>query len=171
MKFIAICVVHARMNFARPVFLLAIGVVTFGFTHAAESPPKKSESPVPARAEDRMKDEKRRDEQAARGHAANVKVARFDSTWRPPRTEDIDVYQPGEAVPHGGRKNIALMSFECEIQDETHAVAGFIVKAKDLGADGVVLLPVETVASGQILANLPSPRDRRVFRANAVAYK
>jgi hypothetical protein len=148
-------------------------VITFGIglIFAAESPSRKTEPASTSRVEERMRDEKRRDEQAARAHAANVKVARFDSVWRVPREEDIDVFPSGEPLPNRDRKIIALMSFECEIHEETHAVAGLIVKAKDLGAEAVHLLPTEPVISAQTLTTAPTPRDRRVFRANAIVYK
>ena len=124
----------------------------------------------PAKAEDRMRDEKRRDEQAARNHAVNVKVARFDSVWRVPRTNDIDVLPPGEPISRE-RKIIALLTFECEAQDETHAVSGIIVKAKDLGADAVMLLPFDPLVPTNGVIAVPSPRERRVFRANAIIYR
>jgi hypothetical protein len=165
------CSVHKGMKTSGCVAVVLSTVVTLLPMVWAAEPPAKPEARDPSRTEDRMKDEKRRDEQAARSYAGNVKVARFDSVWRAPRTQDIDVYQAGEQVPHGGKRAIALMSFECEIQDETHAVAGFIVKAKDLGADGVVLLPLELPSAGQVIVNIPSPRDRRVFRAHAIVYR
>jgi hypothetical protein len=95
-------------------------VITFGIglIFAAESPSRKTEPASTSRVEERMRDEKRRDEQAARAHAANVKVARFDSVWRVPREEDINVFPSGEPLPNRDRKIIALMSFECEIHEE-----------------------------------------------------
>ena len=127
-----------------------------------------------SKVEERMRDEKKRDEQIAKDSATKVKVARLDSAWRTPRAEDIAVYQPGESVskPH---KLIALLTFECAITDETQAVAGFISKAKDLGADGVVLLGLttsrEATSANFGIAGLLPPNDRRVFRAYAVVYQ
>jgi hypothetical protein len=127
-----------------------------------------------AKSEERMRDEKRRDEQIARDAATKVKVARFDSVWRTPKAEDIDVYQPGEtnSKPY---KLIALLTFECAITDETQAVAGFISKAKDLGAEGVSLLGLVTSREATIanygIPSLLPPNDRRVFRAYAVIYQ
>ena len=71
-------------------------------------------------------------------------------------------------------KVIALLTFECAITDETQAVAGFIAKAKDLGADGVVIISVITSReAGNVnygIASFLPPNDRRVFRANAIIY-
>ena len=123
-----------------------------------------------AKAEERMRDEKKRDEQAARDRANQVKVARFDSVWRTPRSEDIDVVQAGEPVSRPF-KAIALLTFDCAAHEETQAVAGFIVKAKDLGADGVVMIGFFAPNSNQTVPNIFSPNDRRVFRANAIVYQ
>ena len=138
---------------------------------AAESAPKPEARDPGAKAEDRMRDEKRRDEQAARSHASNVKVARFDSVWRPPRTEDIDVFQIGDAVPNRARKTIALLTFDCQLLEETRAVAGFIAKAKDLGADGVIFLSSDVPGSTQCVTSLRAPSDWHLFRAAAIVYK
>jgi hypothetical protein len=158
--------VHDGMKIT--VFALVVGFAAFESLAGSSDPPARSET---TRAEQRMRDEKRQDEQAARLHAESVKVARFDSVWRPPRMEDIDVFQAGETLPNRARKTIALLSFECAAQEETHAAAGFIVKSRDLGADAVVMLALETPAPGQIVTTLPSPRDRKVFRANAIVYR
>jgi len=111
-----------------------------------------------------MRDEKKREEQQAKDYANRVKVARFDSVWRSPRAEDIDVVQVGEESLKSS-KVIALLTFECDVHEEAQAVAGFIAKAKDLGADAVIMKyfdPQNETAT---------PGDRRVFRANAVIYK
>jgi uncharacterized protein YbjQ (UPF0145 family) len=121
-----------------------------------------------AKAEERMRDEKRQDEQRAKDHATRVKVARFDSVWRPPGTNDIDVVQAHESVSNA-YKSIALLTYECETKAETDAVAGFISKARDLGADGVLLIGIELPSIQH--ANILSPDARRVFRANAIVYQ
>jgi len=121
-----------------------------------------------ARTEERMREEKRQDEQRAKDYANKVKVARFDSVWRAPRTNDIDVVQAHESVSKA-HKNIALLTYECETKAETEAVAGFISKAKDLGADGVLLIRIELPTIEHV--NIVSPDARRVFRANAIVYQ
>jgi hypothetical protein len=127
--------------------------------------PSDAQAKQEAKAEERMKDEKQRDEQSARDHANRVKIARLDTVWRPPRTVDIEVVQPREAVskPY---KSIALLTFDCATKEETQAVAGFIAKAKDLGADGVLILGFEVPTMQRIDIN-----ERRVFRANAIIYQ
>jgi hypothetical protein len=122
------------------------------------------------KAEERMKEEKKRDEQSARDYANRVKVARFDTVWRSPRSEDIDVFQEGEKVSRP-YKAVALLTFECAAHEEAQAVAGFIAKAKDLGADGALMIGFFSPNSNQAVPNIFSPNDRRVFRANAIVYQ
>lgn len=155
----------------KPFFLLLSGVCFLSVTLslAAQSDPKES-----SRAEERMRDEKRRDEQIARDIATRVKVARFDSTFRKPNAVDIDVFQPGDPVPKEF-KAIALLTFECPVSDETQAVTGFITKAKDLGADAVIVLTSVTatrdLAITRGIGSLLPPNERHVFRANAITYR
>jgi hypothetical protein len=145
------------------LLLLALLISTPTFAHASDTPAKQA-----AKTEERMKDEKRRDEESAKDYANRVRVARFDSIWRTPRTDDIDVFQISETVskPH---KAVALLTFECATKEETQAVAGFIAKAKDLGADAVRMLGVEDPAIDR--STSCSPDDRRVYRANAIVYQ
>lgn len=107
-----------------------------------------------------MRDEKKRDEQSAKDYANRVRVARFDSVWRAPKNEDIDVFQAGEAVVRA-HKAAAFLTYEGAAHEEVQAVAGFIAKSKELGCDAVLFLRSES----------PHPNnDRRVFRANAIVY-
>ena len=145
------------------ISIIALLMSTASPAISADGPTKEE-----LRAEERMKDEKRRDEQAAKDHAGRVKVARFDSVWRPPRTVDIDVVQARESAPRP-YKNIALLTFDCPAKEETQAVAGFIAKAKDLGADGVLMIGFETPSLQRV--DIFSPDERRVFRANAIIYQ
>src|SRR6185503_775186 len=155
---------HSNMRSSLSALVTLLCLPILGF--AAEPPSKEAirAEKEAIRTEERMKEEKKRDEQLAREYANRVKVARFDSEWRSPRTEDIEVVQVGEKIVKSS-KAIALLTFECEVQEETHAVAGFIAKAKDLAADAVIMKsfdPQDEVAA---------PGTRRVFRANAVVYK
>jgi hypothetical protein len=122
-----------------------------------------------AKIEERMRDEKKRDEQQAKDYATRVKVARFDTIWRTPRVSDIDVVQ-GFETPTKPLKPIALLTFECAAHEEAQAVAGFVQKGRDLGADGVKLISFDDPNSNQAVNNIFSPNDRRVFRANAFTY-
>jgi len=108
--------------------------------------------------EQKMRDEKKNDEQEAKHYADNTMVARFDSVWRSPRNDDIDVFQ-SELKPSKPFKVIALMIYDCEQKEETKAVAALIVKAKNLGAEGIQL-------SGSIPA-----KDRIIVHANAIVYE
>jgi hypothetical protein len=132
--------------------------------------PSAPESREQARAEQRMKDEKRQDEDAARNAGQKVKVARFDSVWRGPSARDIDVFQLGEKPKHSF-KVIAFMTYECAAHEEAQSAAGFIAKSKDLGADAVVFVAFDAPFSETRVFNLIAPNDRRVFRANAVVYQ
>lgn len=147
---------------------LALTVLFTGLSlsHAADPPTKEAKDA--AKAVERMKDEKRRDEQTAKDCANRVRVARFDSVWRSPRGEDIDVLQQGEAVTKA-HQLIALLTFDCTFSDETQAVAGFIEKAKDMGADGVLFLSFDSPNPAHPAPF--SPSDKRVFRANAFVYQ
>ena len=119
---------------------------------------------------ERMQKEKRADEQAAIDNASRVKVARFDAVWRNPKSEDIDVIQTNE-TPARPVKAIALLTFECAAHEETQAVAGFIAKSKDLGADAVSMIRFDAPNANQAVQNIFAPNDRRVFRANALIYR
>lgn len=120
-----------------------------------------------AKTEERMKDEKKRDEQSARDYGTRVKVARFDSVWRAPKTEDIDVIQMHETLAKA-HKAISFLTYDCAAKEEAEAVAGFIAKAKDLGADGVVMIGFADEIQARTIF---SPDDRRLFRANAIIYQ
>ena len=111
-----------------------------------------------------MREEKKREEERAKEYATRVKVARFDSVWRSPRVEDIDVVQAGEETPKTS-KAIALLTFECEAQEETQAIAGLIAKAKELGADAVIMKYLDPQKEAVTFGI------RRIYRANAVVYK
>jgi hypothetical protein len=121
-----------------------------------------------AKVEERMKDEKRRDEHQAKDYANRVRVARFDSVWRSPRSRDIDVIQVRESASRP-YKAIALLTFDCPAKEETQAVAGFIAKTKDLGADGLVMIGFELPSFQRV--DIFNPDERRVFRANAIIYQ
>lgn len=150
-----------------PTSILLLIITLLIFPSIARS--ADAQAKAEARAEERMKDEKKRDEQSAKDQANKVKVARFDSVWRPPKNEDIDVYQAGESLTRPF-KAAAFMTFECAAHEEAQAIAGFIAKAKDLGCDGVVILRYESPNINQVMPTLISPNDRRVFRANAIIY-
>lgn len=127
--------------------------------------PSTKEEKAAVKIEDRMREEKARDERNARDYASRVKVARFDTVWRSPKATDIDVVQRGEGISKS-YKAIALLTFDCPIADETQAIAGFIEMAKALGADGVAFLGYEFNNE-----KIPfAPTDKRVFRANAFVY-
>src|SRR5262245_47335417 len=131
------------MRAALSTLVTLLCIPASGFTAEPPSTEPPSKEAIRAekeaiRTEERMMGEKKRDEQQARDYANRVKVARFDSVWRSPRAEDIEVVQAGEENPKFSRA-IALLTFECAVNEETQAVAGFIAKAKDLGADAVVM--------------------------------
>jgi hypothetical protein len=153
---------HTMIRTIRPISLaLLIGTSPFAFS--ADDQAKQE-----TKAEERMKEEKKRDEQSAKDYANRVKVARFDSVWRAPRAVDIEVFQARE-VASKPYKTIALFTFDGASKEETQAVAGFIVKAKDLGADAVLILGFEVPSIQRV--DIFSPDERRVFRANAIIYQ
>lgn len=139
-------------------FVLCASVPVF----SAEGPTKKE-----MKNEERMRDEKRHDEESAKDWANRVKVARFDSVWRQPRTNDIDMFQAREVVPKPF-KSVALLTYDCPAKEEAQAVAALIAKAKDLGTDGILMLAFEEPAFKRV--DIFSPDDRRIFRANAIIY-
>jgi hypothetical protein len=148
--------------------ILTTGLILLTPAFSADEPAK--EDKRAAKVEDRMKEEKLRDERNAKEFANRVRVARFDSVWRSPRNLDIDVVQGGEVIqkPY---KIIALLTFDCAVNDETQAVSGFIEMAKALGADGAALLGYEIASLNPRSPSLLSPSDKRVFRANAFVYQ
>ncbi len=145
-------------------FLVGLSVLIQKAASGADPIPKDAA----VKAEERMRDEKRRDEQQARDFSNRVKVARFDTVWRAPRTNDIDVFQVQQPIARP-YKSIALLTFDCAAKEEAQAVAGFIVKTKDLGADAVLMIGFELPSIQYV--NVFSPDERRVFRANAIVYQ
>ena len=153
-----------KLTFREVIIVIAMVLLCIPISVRAEEDPVKAH----AKLEERMRDEKRHDEQTAREFASRVRVARYDSVWRSPRNQDIDVFQMSEVVPKPC-KAIALMTFDCATKDETEAVAGLIAKAKDLGADAIIMLGFQE-PSVQLVKSI-SPGDQRVFRANALVYQ
>ncbi len=102
-------------------------------------------------------------------HVGRVKTAAFDTTARQVTTE-LEVFDETKKLdrPH---KVIALLTAEGAANEEGDLVNAMMFKARQLGANAVVMLPPDRPNAGVVFNNILQPADRRVFRGNAVVYK
>lgn len=104
------------------------------------------------------------------GPEGRVKTALYDTTPRTPSTR-LDVFQVGEK-PTRPFHVLALMTAEGAAQDEAECVQGMVIRARNLGADGLVILEPEAPNKSIVFKYGwagPSPDDR-VFKGNGIIY-
>ena len=95
--------------------------------------------------------------------AGRVKIASYDSVSRQP-THSLEVYDTPQQIPRL-YKVIALLACEGAAHEEGMMVNAINYRARQLGANGVIVLPTDR--SGAVF----SPQsDRRVFRRKAIVY-
>ena len=101
-------------------------------------------------------------------HADRVKVATYDSSPRPAsaRLDVYDLSRDAQANPAPkAHKVIALLTCEGGAQEEAEMMNAIMYRARQLGADGVVILPPDrTYGLWSALG------ERRIFSAKAIVY-
>lgn len=102
-------------------------------------------------------------------HAERVKVLMYDSASRKPTTR-LDIYDTSRTTAQTNQilrvhKVIALLICEGGVDEEPEMVNAINYRARQLGADGVVILPPDR--TGSIWSAFGA---RRIFRANAIVY-
>jgi hypothetical protein len=97
-----------------------------------------------------------------------VKAAVYDTANRTSTTE-LEVFDEAKKLerPH---KVIALLTAEGAANEEGDLVNAMMFKARQLGANAVVMLPPDRPNAGVVFNNILQPADRRVFRGNAVVF-
>jgi hypothetical protein len=101
---------------------------------------------------------------------ASVDQVVLDSTKRAPTTT-ADLYEVGKK-PSCTFKEIARFSFNGQREDELKATRYFLETSKKLGANGVILLPVEDAGMrGNFSAYGGGFKTLFLFRATAVVYQ
>ena len=98
--------------------------------------------------------------------AGRVDIATYDITERAP-VKRLDVYESPEKVTQP-YSVIALLTCEGAAAEEGMMMNAILYRARQIGAQGVIVLPAERPG---LTANLLfAGNDRRVFRANAIVY-
>jgi hypothetical protein len=104
-------------------------------------------------------------------HAARVKMVIYDSSPRS-KLDHIGVFDQTQPItkPH---KNIALLTCEGAPHEEPEMTEAIIYRARMLGADAVIILPINSYQQGgAFFGGSGGGGDGRcVFRGEAVVYK
>ena len=104
------------------------------------------------------------------GPEGRVKTALYDTAPRSASTR-LDVFQVGEK-PTKAFHVIAFFTAEGAAHDEAECVQGMVIRARQIGADGLVILEPEAPNKSIVFKHGligPSP-DARVFKGNAITY-
>jgi len=97
-------------------------------------------------------------------------MALYDTASRTPTTR-LDVFQPSEK-PTRPYHVIALLTADGPAHDEGECTQGMVIRARQLGADGLIILEPEAPNKSIVFKYGligPSPDDR-VFKGNAFIY-
>ena len=103
-----------------------------------------------------------------------VRVAKYD-TSNYPATERLHVYSASETIPR--HRVIALLAVEAQPSEEGIYMNAIAWKARQLGAQGLQVLPLQSAVNGQMTITIkPTPIWGRpntsvVFRANALVFE
>jgi hypothetical protein len=105
-----------------------------------------------------------------------VQTAQYDSIKRAPK-ESVDVFQPGDTLPK--HRVFAMLQTNGEYRQEAELLIQLVRQARYLGADGLVILPENTIAEkgvrvGQLSGSTTgtiNPNSRRSYRAHAILYQ
>lgn len=104
-------------------------------------------------------------------HAKRVKLVVYDSSPRS-KLDHIDVFDQTQPItkPH---KNIALLTCEGAAHEEPEMTEAIIYRARMLGADGVIILPINSYQQGDLFirGSGGGGGGRCVFRGEAVVYR
>ena len=107
------------------------------------------------------------------GCAPKVQITKFSEFPSSPKTGDIDVYTSKDAIkkPY---KEIALITVDDEGWDrsESELLQKLISKAKEIGADGIIILSQDKQSEGGVLVgNVFIESNRRIVRGSAIVYE
>jgi hypothetical protein len=109
-------------------------------------------------------------ESKVESEATRVKVGLIDATRRPRNNGPFDLIRP-DTTSSRPVQEIAALTFNAGANDEARAIGAMVERARQLGADGMMLQ--STVApNGMLIGPHPiwqSPSER-VFRASAFVY-
>ena len=95
------------------------------------------------------------------------KAARYDNVQRTPTTE-VDVYRDGQK-PTKAYLEIGEVSYEDFGGEDANAMTHLIVKAKEMGANGIMLVPSK--GTGFEFNPFGRSGDKFLWKAIAVVYK
>src|SRR5206468_3463466 len=103
--------------------------------------------------------------------AEHVKVGVIDGTTRTENKGAFDVIRPGQQIARPFRE-IAVLTYDAGAGDEADAMTGLVLRARQLGADGLIL--GQAVAPNQGLRIVHpffvGQLSARVFRGSAIVY-
>ncbi len=107
------------------------------------------------------------------GCGPSIEITKFTSIKLHPKSGDIDIFTTKENVkkPY---KEIALVTADpaSSGDSETELLEKVIVKAKEIGADGLIVLPTEEKGEGGILiGNVYASSKRKIVKAVAIIYQ
>jgi len=105
------------------------------------------------------------------GCAASLKVARFDQVGRAPKQGDVEVFSSPQAIKRP-YKEIALITADEGWSDSITALTNkMITKARELGADGIILLSAgQNSAGGIVVGSLYMAANSNTTRCTAIVY-
>ncbi|MEY4386745.1 MAG: hypothetical protein RLY20_2028 [Verrucomicrobiota bacterium] len=100
-----------------------------------------------------------------------VNVARFDTIKRQPTEANIDVYTSPLAIKRPYKEVALITAEEGWKNSEADLTQRMIAKAREIGAQGIILLGAEKQSSGGIIAGgLYMADDYNTTRCTAIVY-
>lgn len=102
--------------------------------------------------------------------APSLELTRFDSSPRPPKTGEIDIYTNPEAIEKPYKEIAIIKVTESDLGNKDQTMFDkLILKAKEIGADGIIVLSQAT----EPLSHWASVKEskRKIIRASAIVYE
>jgi hypothetical protein len=105
------------------------------------------------------------------GCAAELNVARFDATKRPPTEGGIDVYSSPVAIKRPYKEIALITAEEGWSNSEADLTQRMIAKAREIGAHAIILLGAEQRTSGgALVGNVYAAANYNTTRCTAIVY-